>query len=118
MPAHCAWPSLANSNLARNGQRDGNLEQSIANQWRDIYLATLEDLIESKNKHHRFNYTTDQGFFEITLPEHRVHLMECDSTVECLADHLLEIVQTENNTDELKVKAFEGIGKGAIAHTK
>ena len=101
----------------RNGQRDDQLEQNIATKWHDIYLATQEDLVESTNKSHRFNYTTDQGFFEITLPEHRVHLMQCDSTVECLADHLLELIQTENNTDELKVKAFEGIGKGAIAHS-
>ena len=99
----------------RNGDRDDQLERGIANKWKDIYLATQEDLVQRKDKHLRFNYTTDQGFFEITLPEHRVHLMDCDSTVECLADHLLEIVQAENPNDQLKVKAFEGIGKGAIA---
>jgi len=90
-----------------NGQRSNDLEINIANKWHDIYLG--------------FQYTTDQGLFELSLPTHRVHLMNCDSTVECIADHLLELIQQDakqvNPKDSLKVKAFEGIGKGAISKT-
>lgn len=110
----------------QNGKRADALEQSIAHKWHDIYLATNEDLIEHKDGYMRFSYTTEQGLFDISLPEHRVHLMDCDSTVECIAEHLLELILAEtrniqnNNTSNsnaatIKVKAFEGIGKGAIA---
>ena len=101
----------------KNGHRDDVLEKDIANKWRDIYLATKEDLAEQQSGNLRFNYTTDQGFFDISLPEHRVHIMECDSTVECIAEHLLELLQAKDTVNTYRVKAFEGIGKGAIAST-
>jgi len=102
----------------RNQQRDDELEKQIARQWHDIYLATREDLIEELDNELRFAYRTDQGYFEISLPKQRVHIMDCDSTVECIADHLLELLETDNNSvDQFKVKAFEGISKGAIAQS-
>ena len=84
-----------------------------------IYLGSDEHVLEHKNGRIQFAYTTDQGYFEISLAEHRVHLMDCDSTVECIADHLLSLLVKEetNSKSDLKVKAFEGIGKGAISQT-
>ena len=103
----------------QNNVRDDSLEKHIAQKWHDIYLGTDEDIINNKNGRIEFQYTTDQGLFEISLPEHRVHIMDCDSTVECIAEHLLSLTSklTKSNTS-LKVKAFEGIGKGAIAQSK
>jgi len=97
-----------------NNARSDELEKQIADQWHDIYLATQEDLVEQTDTHQRFSYTTDQGLFDITLPSHRVHMMGCDSTVECIAEHLLNMLSTSSDK-QLKIKAFEGIGKGAIA---
>lgn len=104
-----------------NGQRHNGLEKNIADKWHDIYLGSTEHVIDNSNGRIQFKYTTDQGLFELGLPAHRVHLMNCDSTVECIADHLLDLIQSEFNEKnqklELKVKAFEGIGKGAISKT-
>lgn len=100
-----------------NQQRDDALEKRISEKWHDIYLATHEDLIQESESHLRFAYHTDQGYFEISLPKHRVHIMHCDSTVECIANHLLELLEHEDQAGKFKVKAFEGIGKGAIAQS-
>lgn len=104
-----------------NDQRHDDLEKNIADKWHDIYLGSTEHITEQNNGRIQFRYTTDQGLFELSLPEHRVHLMECDSTVECIADHLLGLIQQnfnqKNQQTTVKVKAFEGIGKGAISKT-
>lgn len=97
----------------KGDKRSTALEKRIAEQWHDIYLATKEDLVSESDTHFRFAYTTDQGQFSLELDKNRVHIMECDSTVECIAQHLIEMLGDETN--QLKVKAFEGIGKGAIA---
>ena len=104
-----------------NGQRHDQLEKNIAEKWHDIYLGSIEHIISQGDGRIEFRYTTDQGLFELSLPEQRVHLMDCDSTVECIADHLLELIQQDfsatTQKGALKVKAFEGIGKGAISTT-
>ncbi len=103
----------------QNGKRDNALEKSIATRWHDIYLGSDQHVVERKDRRIQFAYKTDQGSFDISLPEHRVHLMDCDSTVECIADHLLSLLENEtDNKNSFKVKAFEGIGKGAISQTK
>ena len=105
-----------------NNNRRDDLEKSIANKWHDIYLGSNEHVIEANNEQIQFRYTTDQGLFELVLPTHRVHLMDCDSTVECIAEHLTQLIQADMESESfngvLKVKAFEGIGKGAIAEIK
>lgn len=111
----------------KDGKRSSSLEKRISTQWHDIYLATQEDLVSEEDGQLRFTYTSDQGSFSIELPKHRVHLMDCDTTVECIAEHLLGLAQhllglaehssglTGKEPGKIKVKAFEGIGKGAIA---
>lgn len=99
----------------KNGQRNSELEQLIANRWQDIYLGTREDVEQQQAGRIRFAYQTDQGYFKLELPETRVHLMHNDSTVECIADHLKALLSEENPDAEIRIKAFEGIGKGAIA---
>ena len=102
-----------------DGKRHDQLETIIADKWHDIYLGSTEHVIKHNNGRIEFRYTTDQGLFELSLPEHRIHLMNCDSTVECIADHLLELIRQDyseiTKKGALKVKAFEGIGKGAIS---
>ena len=48
-------------------QRDQALEALWADQWRDIYIATQEDLLETFTDggidYHRFGYTANQGEF-------------------------------------------------------
>jgi 6-pyruvoyl-tetrahydropterin synthase len=108
----------------QDGTRNSSLERSLAAKWTDIYIGTLDDVVEQSADRIRFAYTTEQGYFSLELPTHRVHLMAADTTVECIAEHLLELICKQLNPEPsanqsaeplIRVKAFEGIGKGAIA---
>lgn len=108
----------------KDGSRNSALERSLASKWTDIYIGTIEDVVDQSSDRIRFAYTTEQGFFSLELPTHRVHLMAADTTVECIAEHLLELIDKELDSEGsskqatepvIRVKAFEGIGKGAIA---
>jgi len=100
-------------------QRDQSLEAWWADQWRDIYIATQEDLLATFTddgiEYHRFGYTANQGQFEISLPRVCCYLIETDSTVELLASHMAKSLSERNPGKSIRVVAFEGVNKGAIA---
>lgn len=93
------------------------LENEWANRWRDVYLGTREDLAEEPENgdYCRFAYTAPQGEFEITLPQRCCYLMDTDSTVELIADHIARVLHDEYPTSRIRVQAYEGMNKGAIA---
>jgi 6-pyruvoyl-tetrahydropterin synthase len=101
----------------KNKLRNRPLEKRLAERWRDIYLGTSEDVSELAHGQVRFDYQTDQGVFSLTLPEERVYLMNNDTTVECIAEHILSVLEQEMPTARFKVRAFEGMSKGAIAQS-
>ncbi|WP_027329550.1 6-pyruvoyl trahydropterin synthase family protein [Marinimicrobium agarilyticum] len=91
------------------------LEGEWASRLRDIYLGTTEDLVSEKDDYYRFAYSAPQGDFDITLPQRCCYLMETDTTVELIADHIAKVTKSEYPTSTIRVKAFEGMNKGAIA---
>lgn len=108
--------------IFRNHQRDFDLEDLWAARFRNIYIATQSDLKEiceiDGKKHACFSYTASQGKFELTLPHKKVYFIETDSTVELIADHIAEHCRKQYPDDHFLVKAYEGVGKGAIAERK
>ena len=62
-----------------------------------------------------FEYEANQGEFALTLPEDRVYMLDTDTTVELIAAHMADKLKVEFATDTIRVKAYEGVGKGAIA---
>jgi 6-pyruvoyl-tetrahydropterin synthase len=106
--------------IDRNGQRDTALEARWAEHWRDIYVGTEEDVVRRFVDDQgvaciSFEYEANQGEFALTLPECRVSMMNTDTTVELIAAHIADALKTEYPTDQIRVKAYEGVGKGAIA---
>jgi 6-pyruvoyl-tetrahydropterin synthase len=115
-------------NILQNGKRVASLEKEWCLRWKDIYIASEVDRIE-KDKiemsvfaqnnvtpdHHYFSYTAPQGRFDIAVDNKVLDVVDCDSTVELLADFIARQLVADNNK-EITVVAFEGVGKGAIAN--
>ena len=100
-----------------DGSRDRDLENNWADRWSDIYIGSEEDLVsissDDKPTMH-FAYDAPQGHFELTLPKSVCYLMPTDTTVECIAAHIAQVLHDEEPSRRITVKAFEGLNKGAI----
>ena len=101
--------------IYKNGVRDEAIEQQWASQWRDIYLGTTHHIQASTEASITFSYQAPQGHFELTLPRDSCYLLETESTVEHIAEHIASELHRQDPASTFKVKAFEGVSKGAIA---
>lgn len=100
----------------RNALRDQTLEAQWAETFRDIYIGTRSHLISEEGaSEHRYRYDAPQGEFELHLPAAVCYVMESVSTVEQIATHLAQQIKLEYPDDDIVVRAYEGVGKGAIA---
>lgn len=99
--------------------RDGQLSsvdmQNWASRWQDIYIGSEEDLIKEEAEHTFFAYEAQQGYFTLSLPSSMVYLIDTDSTVEFIAQHIAKQLKADNPDNSFVVKAYEGLAKGAIA---
>lgn len=100
--------------IERNGQRDPALEQQWADAWRDIYIGSREDLVAESDLELSFAYQSAQGGFALTLPRRRCYLIDSDSTVENIAQHIADNLSQRHPGEQFRVTAYEGIDKGAI----
>jgi 6-pyruvoyl-tetrahydropterin synthase len=100
-----------------DGARDKNLENNWAERWSDIYVGSKDDLVgthDDEQAQMYFAYDAPQGHFKLSLPKRVCYIMPCDTTVECIAAHIAEVLHNENPKRRITVKAFEGLNKGAI----
>lgn len=100
--------------IRRNGARDFKLERDWAATWRDIYIGCREDLISEDNIKHIYQYQASQGEFELKLPADCCYLIDSDSTIENLAQHVAATLKQDHPGSSFEVYAYEGIGKGAV----
>jgi len=104
--------------IYQDGQQDKTLEIAWAKRWRNIYIATRTDLLDSFNQQetpfYRFGYTANQGLFELELPQSNCYLIDTDSTVENLAQHIAQTLKQKHPESDFRVLAFEGVDKGAV----
>ncbi len=91
------------------------VERAFAARWQDIYLGSREDLAESSGGQLRFAYTAPEGAFELELPATHCELLDTESTVEHIAAHIAGRVAADHPGRRVRVRAYEGVGKGAIA---
>jgi 6-pyruvoyl-tetrahydropterin synthase len=98
-----------------DGRREPALEAAWAQRWQDIYLGTVEDLVERQNGRLRFAYTAAEGTFELELPESRCDLLDSDTTVERIAEYLAAGTAAQHPGSSVEIRAYEGVMKGALA---
>ncbi|WP_078084914.1 6-carboxytetrahydropterin synthase [Microbulbifer mangrovi] len=101
-----------------DGQRSPQLENEWAARWADIYLGTREDLQSESEQTLHFAYSARQGAFTLSIPANRCEILECDTTVEQLAQYIADQLAAAHPGRKIQVRAYEGIGKGAIASAK
>ena len=102
-----------------DGQRSQLTEYQWAKKWKDIYIGSRDDLCGSEHHnnimHTRFRYTAVQGEFELLLPSASVYLIETESTVEWIAEHIATTLKQQRPQNTFKVRCYEGVKKGAVA---
>ena len=98
-----------------DGERDTALEAEWAEKLRDIYIGTTDHLTGQDEQLHHYAYQAPQGGFELTIPARHCYLMDTETTVELIACHLADQIKAAHPDRIVKVKAFEGVGKGALA---
>ncbi len=101
-----------------DGRRDAALERDVAQRWLDIYLGTREDIVARGNGRVRFAYRAPEGHYQLALPETHVDLLDDDSTVERIAEHLAGRLALQRPGAQVSVRAYEGVMKGATAHAR
>ncbi len=101
-----------------NNERREDLEHEQVQRWQDIYLANQEYLHDeythNGHRHFSFGYTANQGEFKLSIPAARCYVIDTDTTIELLADHLAQTVSEKIPGQSIKVIANEGFCKGAI----
>lgn len=101
--------------IHRNGVLATDDMKQWAESWHDIYLGTQADLTaEQPDTHYAFAYQADQGAFSLTLPRKQCYLMNTDTTVELIAQHIARQMKARYPDEQIEVRAFEGLAKGAI----
>lgn len=95
-----------------------DLAKQVSELWTDIYLATEEDIKESVSidgvDYWRFEYHANQGLFQLTIAKSKCFLIESDTTVELIASFLANYLKRQLPESSIRVKAYEGVDKGAI----
>jgi len=102
-----------------NGDFSKKWSSHIAKIWQDIYLATEEDIKQAQKIDGKdywiFQYHANQGCFQLTIPQARCFLIKTDTTIELIASYLAGYLKEKVAGSEIKVKAYEGVDKGAMA---
>ena len=81
-----------------------------------IWALSGGEGVELSVKHHLgFRYCAPQGEFQLARPTICCELIDTDTTVELLADYILRQLEKRFPEATLRVVAYEGVGKGAIA---
>ena len=110
--------------IFEDGKESETWQNYWAKRWADIYIGTKEDIVTPSDlsfQHNNitdenfycFKYEASQGVFEMAIEKQACEIVETDSTVECLAQFMFDELKGMTEL-KLEVRAFEGVGKGAI----
>ncbi|MDV6319074.1 6-pyruvoyl trahydropterin synthase family protein [Chromohalobacter sp. HP20-39] len=103
----------------QDGQHAPELERQWAQALDACYLIHEEDLAPQADESldtFSVAYSAEQGRFYLTLPRERCHVLSTPTTIEHIAAWLADKIAQETRS-RIRVQAFEGIDKGAIAES-
>lgn len=102
------------------GDRSLKLERYWSDHWNGKYLANRSDIKDTFQEdgidYTLFSYDALQGRFELTIPSECCSLIDNETTIEHLAQHICDSLSHETDKP-LQIFAYEGVNKGAIAGT-
>lgn len=103
----------------RDGQRDPELETFWAQRLDNGYLVDDADIVDPRRHDDvmRVRYRSGQGQFQLQLPKERCHTLPAPTTVENIAAWLAHQI-AQSTGAHIRVQAFEGIDKGALAESR
>ncbi|QFY89140.1 6-carboxytetrahydropterin synthase [Magnetovirga frankeli] len=108
--------------VQRNGVAAPELAAAWARRWRHAYLAEravlLGEYAYQGRTYARFGYDTGEGRYELELPAEACVLLQGDTTVERIAQHIATELASDQPGETIQVRAFEGVGKGALAQVR
>ena len=101
-----------------NSKQRSDLEKIISEKLlkSSIHIAERSQISESTKDKLFLQYTANEGIFRCSIPKNQVVIIEEGTSIETLVEFFasnLEGLLVEGDT--LEVRAYEGIGKGAIA---
>lgn len=106
--------------IMEDGKRSDILEKEWSNLWNGKYLANRVDVKESfvdnEVDYTVFEYSSSQGKFELTIPKICCYLIDNETTIEHLSQHICDALSNKTG-NKFKIFAYEGINKGAISYT-
>jgi 6-pyruvoyl-tetrahydropterin synthase len=105
--------------IERDGKPDEQLAAAWAEEWRHIYLGCRADLRwqgrADGHQYCRFAYDTAAGRFELQISSDTCVLIDSETTVENIAQHIADQLASRHPGSAFRVRAFEGADKGALA---
>ncbi|MBE8215418.1 MAG: 6-pyruvoyl tetrahydropterin reductase [Endozoicomonadaceae bacterium] len=105
-----------------NQQRHLESEQRFAALWKDKYLACSADRVQAfmrdQVQYYQYGYTARQGRFELIIPAAQCYEIDENTTIECLAEHACQLIQTWHPNQAICVELYEGLNKGSIVISK
>lgn len=102
-----------------DGRRDVELEAHWSQLMNNTYLVDASDVVKGGENEEALvvRYRSAQGQFQLQLPKKRCHVLDSPTTVEHIAEWIARQV-ARSTGGQIRVQAFEGIDKGALAECR
>lgn len=102
--------------VAIDGVQRADLAHAWAQAWQGVFIGNRGDLTTPPGGQRLgFGYTAAQGQFALDIAAERCVLLDGPPTVENIADHIAAELAARHPGSQVEVRAYEGVGKGAIA---
>lgn len=98
----------------RDGEPALDMMQQWCERWAHVYLISQEDIMHHDETQIHSGYHAPEGRFELIAPAECCDILPSDSTVECIAEHIFTTLKREHPAHHWRVKAYEGVQKGAM----